>query len=217
MASLKSEETEKLFSAIGDLSDNFNKYRIQQDFTSKKIETFTDTLVQLELQIQKLVAFGDSYESDNSDRNDEAIAEIKQAREYLINEKSNIAKEVVNSLGLEDIKTSISTSSGTLQKTSGMLQSNLESITTIVQSLTAQTNSLALSVGNLKKMGESISPDVNYNREVENIVNFIKASQRNLTIDELLFRFNSAIVKKVLETGETLGFLTAFYTSFQAG
>ncbi|MEM3858794.1 MAG: hypothetical protein QW478_05235 [Candidatus Micrarchaeaceae archaeon] len=202
---VKTEDITELKTAIDELKDTFNSYKTEQEFLTKKIEAFTNSLIQLEVDIQKLTSFGDDYEQSNEDRNKEIIKQLQEAKQYLINEKNEIAKETVNSLGLEGISAAITANTQLLQSATKTLEEYLKGLTTITDTLSVQTKSLASSVDNIKRINESLGTSIDYNRETENIINFMKAnSKREITVDELIFRFNPSIVREVLKKGEAL-------------
>lgn len=201
----KQEDISELKSAIEELRDNFASYKTEQELLIKKIEAFTNSLIQLEVNIQKLTSFGDEYEQSNEDRNKEIIKQIQEAKQYLINEKNEIAKETINSLGLEGISAAITTNTQLLQSATKTLEDYLKALTSITDTLSVQTKSLASAVDNIKRINESLGTSVDYNRETEDIINFMKAnSKREITVDELIFRFNPNVVRDVLKKGEAL-------------
>ena len=183
------------------------------DFTNinqavmSKLELIQSEIIKSELDVQKIISIGDDVDNDNKARNEDVIKQIQEAKRYLITEKEAISEEIINSLGIKDSATAILNATEKLDELTGTLKEFLTESGKGIDILKSQATSLVSSVRDIEKITTSLGLNIDYTREVQNIIKFIKDNyKRGISIDELIFRFSEKTVKDVLEKGEKLGY-----------
>jgi hypothetical protein len=183
------------------------------DFTNinqavmSKLELIQSEIIKSELDVQKIISIGDDVDNDNKARNEDVIKQIQEAKRYLITEKEAISEEIINSLGIKDSATAILNATEKLDELTGTLKEFLTESGKGIDILKSQATSLVSSVRDIEKITTSLGLNIDYTREVQNIIKFIKENyKRGISIDELIFRFSEKTVKDVLEKGEKLGY-----------
>jgi hypothetical protein len=198
---------EELNESINSLKKSIIEFTNLNQAVMGKLELIQSEIIKSELDVQKITSIGDDVDSDNKSRNEKVIKEIEEAKNYLMTEREAISEEIINSLGIKDSASAIVNATDKIEELTTQLKEFLQESNKGIDILKSQATSLATSVMDIEKITTSLGLNIDYTREVQNIIKFIKENaKRGITIDELIFRFSEKTVKDVLEKGEKLGY-----------
>lgn len=201
------KDDESIKDAISSLRKDIIEFENLNQAVMGKLELIQSEIIKSELDVQKIISVGDDVDKDNKARNEDVIKQIQEAKRYLMTEKEAISEEIINSLGIKDSATAILNATEKLDELTGQLREFLTESGKGIDILKSQATSLASSVRDIEKVTTSLGLNIDYTREVQDIIKFIKKNyKRGISIDELNFRFSEKTVKDVLEKGENLGF-----------
>lgn len=198
---------EELKESINSLKKSITDFTNLNQAVMSKLELIQSEIIKSELDVQKITSIGDDVDNDNKSRNEKVIKEIQEAKNYLMTEREAISEEIINSLGIKDSASAIINATDKIEELATQLKEFLQESNKGLDILKSQATSLATSVMDIEKITTSLGLNIDYTREVQNIIKFIKENaKRGITIDELIFRFSEKTVKDVLEKGEKLGY-----------
>lgn len=204
---IKDNDNYELKDAVTDLRKDIIDFNNQNQAVISKLELLEKEIIKSELNVEKIIDAGNDVDENNRVRNEDVMKKMQEAMNYLTKEKQNISEEVIESLGLKETSIAIQNALEKLNEISSMLKTSLENNNSGIEILKSQTSSLASSIRDIQKLTTSLGLNMDYTREVQEIIKFIKQkSKRGISIDELRFRFNEKIVKDVLEKGEDAGY-----------
>ena len=204
---LMAKVDEELNESINSLKKSIIEFTNLNQAVMGKLELIQSEIIKSELDVQKITSIGDDVDSDNKSRNEKVIKEIEEAKNYLMTEREAISEEIINSLGIKDSASAIVNATDKIEELTTQLKEFLQESNKGIDILKSQATSLATSVMDIEKITTSLGLNIDYTREVQNIIKFIKENaKRGITIDELIFRFSEKTVKDVLEKGEKLGY-----------
>lgn len=191
------------------LANTINDYSFKVDLAMKKAEELMNQQIKQGIEINQLLSIGNNVDKENMVRNQDVIDKINSAVKILTENKDIITKSIIKELNLESITEALSNYTTTISGEASDMKTFLTAEKSMIESLSAQVKILFENVNNIKKLTDSMGFNVDYNREVQDIIKFMKANtNRGIRIEELRFRFNPSIVKRVLEAGENLGYWT---------
>ncbi len=199
------ESIEQLNKKIDGVISQINDYKFNVEIALKKSEQLMGETINQEVEVNKLLTIGKDVDTSNRTRNEEVIKALKDTLTILSANKDEISDSILSQLNISDVMERLSRYSSDLQIAIENIGTNNEASTHIQESLQTQVKVLIEQTSNIKRITESLGLNVDFNREVQDIIKYLK-KKKGVSIKDLNFRFSQPIVKYVLETGENLGY-----------
>lgn len=200
-------DEEKIIKSMNNLKEDIDNFNETNKTLISKLNVLESEILKSQVDIEKIISAGNDVDKSNSDRNEEVIKEIEDAKNYLKETKNQIAENVVETLGIKEMANSLEKATNEIKNASDEIENYLNENSSQVDILKAQTLNLTNAIKDIQKFVTSFNESVDYSREVEDIVKFLKANyNRKITREELFFRFDEKRVREVLEKGEKLGY-----------
>jgi chromosome segregation ATPase len=200
-------DEEKIIKSMNNLKEDIDNFNETNKTLISKLNVLESEILKSQVDIEKIISAGNDVDKSNSDRNEEVIKEIEDAKNYLKDTKNQIAENVVETLGIKDMTNSLEKATNEIKNASDEIENYLNENSSQIDILKTQTLNLTNAIKDIQKFVTSFNETIDYSREVEDIVKFLKANyNRKITREELFFRFDEKRVREVLEKGEKLGY-----------
>lgn len=209
-------ENEPLKSSIDDLSSRVDSIKSLLNTIHEELYKWSvvangsvEVSNKVEKTLEELAKISNDVSKDSLETNQKILNQINNAVDLFVNNKTQIATDVITSLNLDE-KISI------FESKLNQIITNVKTINDSSQYITESTDKLTLSINQLNmnitllnKAMSSLGLPTNYAEEAGRVIDYMISRKRGppLTFGELALKFNQNVVRQVLITMHKIGYI----------
>ncbi len=203
-------------SAIEELSSKLESIKIlintmYQDLLkwSTKTDNSVDVVNRVEQTLEELAKISHDVGTETSKVNQEILNQIKTATDLFINNKTQIAEDVIKGLNFDEKVETFNNKLNQIISNVKVINDNSQYITDATNKLALAINQLNMNITFLNKAMSSLGLPNNYAEEAGRIIDYMLSRRKGppITFGELALKFNQNVIRQVLMTMHKLGYI----------
>ena len=168
-----------------------------------------EVVSRVENTLNELAKISDEVSQDTLKTNQAILAQVNNAVDMLVNNKTQIAEDVVSRLGLDEKIELLESKVNQIITKVNEISDNASFLTDATSKLTLSINQLNMSISLLNKSLASLGLPTNYAEEAGKVIDYMISRRKGppITFGELALKFNQNVVRQVLMVMHKLGYI----------
>jgi chromosome segregation ATPase len=168
-----------------------------------------EAVSKVEQTLNELAKISDEVSKDTLKTNQDILAKVNNATDMFINNKTQIAEEVIEKLRLDEKIETLENKINQMMTHVKEINDNASFISDTTSKLTLSINQLNMSISLLNKSMASLGLPTNYAEEASRVIDYMLSRRRGppITFGELALKFNQNVVRQVLMVMHKLGYI----------